>query len=248
MANTASKNASGETESVTFDVGGRTFKVSRSLIKQHEKSMLARLVSDTWQSVKDSEKASNLFIDRDGDRFAYVLDFLRYGHVQLPYNISKELLILDLDFFGIDGATDETITVGHDYYCHFSKVSELHIMKANLMAQVKGILVQVKEIDYTFATITLSSIYFEKYIQNGALSFVCYFRNGIDDQGEMRVLRNELLAKTTDAKTSIAFIMVNKCLKEYGLKLVTVTGNLQCEQIELGVFSPVGSNSPQEAL
>ena len=245
MANTAYKSTSGETLSVTFDVGGRTFKVSRSLIKQHDTSMLARLVSDTWQSVKDSDMVPSLFVDRDGDRFAYVLDFLRYGHVKLPYNISKDLLILDLDFFGIEGATDETITVGHDYYCHVSKVSEMYRMKAKLLAQVQEIEVQIQEIDYTLATITLSSRYFEKCAELGSLSFTCSVREGIDDKGEMSKLRKQLNKKTTKA-----FIMVNECLKEYGLELVSFVRSLdwRIDKIQLGVVVPVCSNSTQKVV
>jgi hypothetical protein len=37
--------------------------------------MLGRLVSDTWND--DPEK--EVFIDRNGDIFPYVLDYLRYG-------------------------------------------------------------------------------------------------------------------------------------------------------------------------
>lgn len=209
MINNASKNTSGETESVRLDVGGRTFKVSRSLINQHDTTMLARLVSDTWQSVKDSEKSSNLFIDRDGDRFAYVLDFLRYGRVTLPCHIPRELFLLDLDFFGIEGATDETVVLDHDYFCHSSKVSEMYSLRAKLSAQVK-------DIDRKLAAITLSSGYFEHYAEKGNLSFSCVVRKGIDDEGEMLHIRRNLYNKT-----SYEFSLVNVYLKEYGLQLIT---------------------------
>lgn len=82
---------------VQFDVGGRIFKTSRSLIDQHEDTMLARLVSDTWQ--EDPNKS--VFIDRDGDIFAQVLNYLRYGSITLPDNIVKDMFLRDLDFYGI---------------------------------------------------------------------------------------------------------------------------------------------------
>ena len=84
-------------EVVQFDVGGRVFKTSRSLIDQHEDTMLARLVSDTWQ--EDPNKS--VFIDRDGDIFAQVINYLRYGSIELPMTISKAMFLRDLDFFGI---------------------------------------------------------------------------------------------------------------------------------------------------
>lgn len=59
--------------------------------------MLSRLVSDTWLEDPESE----VFIDRDGDRFAYILDYLRYGELKLPISISFDLFMKDVDYFGI---------------------------------------------------------------------------------------------------------------------------------------------------
>eukprot|EP00594_Rhizosolenia_setigera_P011607 CAMPEP_0178960000 /NCGR_PEP_ID=MMETSP0789-20121207/12664_1 /TAXON_ID=3005 /ORGANISM="Rhizosolenia setigera, Strain CCMP 1694" /LENGTH=228 /DNA_ID=CAMNT_0020643187 /DNA_START=203 /DNA_END=889 /DNA_ORIENTATION=+ len=59
--------------------------------------MLSRLVSDTW--LKEPEKP--VFIDRNGDHFSYVLDYLRYGTVSLPKNISMDNFLKDMDFFCI---------------------------------------------------------------------------------------------------------------------------------------------------
>lgn len=54
----------------------------QSLLDQHPNTMLARLASETWngQGKEDEE----IFIERDGERFRYVLDFLRHGKVLLP--------------------------------------------------------------------------------------------------------------------------------------------------------------------
>jgi hypothetical protein len=62
-------------ETVKFHVGGRHFEVSRALIVSHSKMVLGLLVSDNWND--DQDKA--VFIDRDGDIFAHVLNYLRYG-------------------------------------------------------------------------------------------------------------------------------------------------------------------------
>ena len=58
---------------VKFNVGGRHFEVSRALID--EDTLLGKLVSDTWND--DPEK--EVFIDRDGDIFAQIMNYLRYG-------------------------------------------------------------------------------------------------------------------------------------------------------------------------
>lgn len=87
-------------KTIKFNVGGKRFEVSRDLIirdSDNGETMLSRLVSSTWMEDPKSE----VFIDRDGDRFTYVLDYLRYGEVTLPMNISETLFYKDLDFFGI---------------------------------------------------------------------------------------------------------------------------------------------------
>ena len=60
---------------IKFNVGGRHFEVSRDLIDTHAETMLGKLVSDAWQEDPEQE----VFIDRNGDIFAHVLDYLRYG-------------------------------------------------------------------------------------------------------------------------------------------------------------------------
>jgi len=234
MSNKRAKITLDETATVTFNVGGTTFEVATSLIEQHGTTMLARLVSDTWQGVKDSDKASNLFIDRDGNRFAYVLDFLRYGHVTLPYHISRELFLLDLDFFGIEGATDETVIVGHDYYGHFSKVSEMHSLRAKLIAQVK-------DIDRTIAAISFSSRYFEQYVAKGSLHMSVEIRKGIDDEGVLLLFRERL-----HNNRSCDFALLNKCLKEYGLELFSFSWGKKgngFDSVSLRDVSPVSQVS-----
>ena len=71
---------------IVFDVGGRTFKVSRSLIEHYSETMLGRLISDEWQANSNDE---SIFVDRNGDLFAFVLDYLRYGSVELPHNVPR---------------------------------------------------------------------------------------------------------------------------------------------------------------
>ncbi len=63
------------TNTIKFNVGGKHFEVSRDLMEEHSETMLGKLVSEAWQ--QDPEE--QVFIDRNGDTFAYVLDYLRYG-------------------------------------------------------------------------------------------------------------------------------------------------------------------------
>ena len=84
-------------QTVGFNVGGKLVETSRSLIDEHLDTMLARLVSDTWQE----DPTKSVFIDRDGDIFAQVLNYLRYGSIVLPDKIVKEMFLRDMDYYGI---------------------------------------------------------------------------------------------------------------------------------------------------
>ena len=64
-----------EINTVKFNVGGKHFEVSRALIDGHSDTMLGKLVSDTW----NDDATEPVFVDRDGDIFSCVLNYLRYG-------------------------------------------------------------------------------------------------------------------------------------------------------------------------
>ena len=84
-------------ETVQFDVGGKLFKVSRDLIDQHPETMLAKLISETWEKEPDKP----VFIDRDGDLFSHVLNYLRYGSIMLPPSIPQPMFDRELDYYSI---------------------------------------------------------------------------------------------------------------------------------------------------
>ena len=63
-------------ENVKFNVGGSIYEVSRSLLDQFPNTMIARAASTMWNK-KTRSKDKPIFIDRNGDRFAYVLDYMR---------------------------------------------------------------------------------------------------------------------------------------------------------------------------
>lgn len=63
-----------------------------------EYTMLAKLVSAKWKS-KKSEAA--IFIDRDGERFKYILDFYRDGEILVPKTVALEVIKNDAMYFGL---------------------------------------------------------------------------------------------------------------------------------------------------
>jgi hypothetical protein len=86
------------TETVTFNVGGQKYEISRSQFDKYPDSMLAKTVSDRWLE----DPSQEIFIDRDGSLFRHVLSFIRDGKVFLWHGITREEFIKELEYFGIE--------------------------------------------------------------------------------------------------------------------------------------------------
>ena len=102
--------------SVHFNVGGTPYQVSRSLLEQHADTMLARMASEIWQG-EDPPPEEAMFVERDGGRFGYVLDFMRDGQVSLPAKgkITEESLLKELTYFGFLNVDPSVITTEFHY-------------------------------------------------------------------------------------------------------------------------------------
>jgi hypothetical protein len=110
---------------VKFDVGGRLYKVPRSLIEKFPSTMLARMASDTWQKDPDA----TLFIGRSGERFECSLDCMRADEAWLPLNIPKEAILDDLDCHGFEDVDPRKIHGGSSNQAaarHLIKCKEEH--------------------------------------------------------------------------------------------------------------------------
>jgi hypothetical protein len=92
-----------DTATVKFNIGGLRYEVSRSLLERHSESMLAKIASDQWQEDPESE----IFIERDGSTFRYVLKYLRDGKVKLPITETKSDVIEELVYYNIDHDADK---------------------------------------------------------------------------------------------------------------------------------------------
>ena len=89
------------TETVKFNVGGVKYEVSKSQIDLYPNTMLARSVSDQW---RPDNVETEIFIDRNGNLFQYVLDYMRQnGKVHIPMTVSKDALIDELAYYGFEG-------------------------------------------------------------------------------------------------------------------------------------------------
>ncbi|KAL3933795.1 MAG: hypothetical protein SGARI_003626 [Bacillariaceae sp.] len=75
--------------------------------------MLCRIVSELWQKDEDN-KDKPIFIERDGHRFRYVLDYMRDGKATLSVgkeSVSKQSLLEELTYFGFQDVNPKSITV-----------------------------------------------------------------------------------------------------------------------------------------
>lgn len=93
---------------VKFNVGGKIFEVNRSLLSKFDEEMMLRVAADLSDVPNEP-----IFTDRDGERFAYVLDYMRDGKVSLPFSISKGSFISDLMFYGINAVTSNIVVRGN---------------------------------------------------------------------------------------------------------------------------------------
>ena len=118
MSTHPSKSVTSSSSTVQFNVGGKIYEVSRSLLEHHPNTMLARMASDTWRPGSGSSGGSEqndgsaLFIERDGDEFKYVLKFMRDGGTDaLPPTVSKGTLLQELTYYGFEDVDPTQITV-----------------------------------------------------------------------------------------------------------------------------------------
>ena len=78
--------------------------------------MLSRLVSKEWNNTTNNDNPTQaIFIDRDGDIFAHVLNYLRYGSIELPNSIPISMFERELDFYGItihESSIQQSTSVG----------------------------------------------------------------------------------------------------------------------------------------
>lgn len=86
------------TKIIELNVGGMRYDVAEDTLMKYEDTMLAKMVADKWQKGGDQEPK---FIDRDGERFRYILDWYRDGRITVPRTITIDALKNDVLFFGL---------------------------------------------------------------------------------------------------------------------------------------------------
>lgn len=87
-------NPSRYTAPVHIDVGGTIFTSSLETLTRYPDSRLSKLFNGTVPIVLDTLK-QHYFIDRDGQLFRYILNFMRYGTLTIPDDFNELQALLE---------------------------------------------------------------------------------------------------------------------------------------------------------
>ena len=111
-----------------LNVGGRVFTTRRSTLTMEGGSMLANLFNErsAFDEI-DRDPAGRVFLDRDGDSFAVVLDYLRRAE-RLVGKHSADMLSRvreDAEYFGLDG-----LVAAIDAYNEAADAERAHVQES----------------------------------------------------------------------------------------------------------------------
>mmetsp|Transcript_8685 Transcript_8685/g.11646 ORF Transcript_8685/g.11646 Transcript_8685/m.11646 type:complete len:264 (+) Transcript_8685:36-827(+) len=213
---------------VQFNVGGKKYEVSRSMLGQHSDTMLARMASGTWQ--RDTE--SCLFVERDGGRFQYVLDYMRDGEVTLPAagSVTKESLLKELVYFGFSNVDPSSIRMEFSCWEAPTYMSRITQEYQNEFEKLKR---ENYELNLLMACNTVAYASCIRYMCTGSFKVnfsVAHKSNGMGRiySASCRTAKNELDFRVADALKGLTLadnkkgqMVLNQCLAKYGLSSAT---------------------------
>ena len=128
------------------------------------------------------DDSSAIFLDRDGDRFQLCLDYMRDGKVHLPFHISRDALVHELDYYGIAklGTVDYYIIIDDS---HASKES-IQYMRYSLKNFKQGTMSEVQDLFHQRTTLAEKIQKLDNEIFAKVLVYECavrYARFGMSD-------------------------------------------------------------------
>lgn len=91
---------------ISLNVGGQVYTTTMDTLTRCRDSMLGAMFTGQIPVVRDDK--GNIFIDRDGKVFRYILNYLRSSSLDLPNDFSElALLRREADFFQIRPLLDD---------------------------------------------------------------------------------------------------------------------------------------------
>lgn len=89
-----------QSQIIKLNIGGRIFMTTKLTLIGGGENFFVPLVEGDFKANTDKEGA--YFIDRNGDYFAPILDFLRHRKLIIPDNVNREGVIEEANFYSID--------------------------------------------------------------------------------------------------------------------------------------------------
>jgi len=102
-------------EIITLNVGGKEYQTTKETLCKDPESMLSVMFSGSHSLLKDSQ--NRYFIDRDGELFSYILNYLRNQELLVPLEnlFLVESLIREAEYFQISSLVLELKTLKESF-------------------------------------------------------------------------------------------------------------------------------------
>mmetsp|Transcript_21959 Transcript_21959/g.47777 ORF Transcript_21959/g.47777 Transcript_21959/m.47777 type:complete len:240 (+) Transcript_21959:583-1302(+) len=232
-SNNNNNNESNNSATVRFNVGGTVYEVSRSLLELFPDTMLSRMVSETWLDCSqggdndDRKKESPIFVDRNGDRFQYVLDYMRDGqNAILPVTVPKEAFLKDLEYYGFENVDANTIKEQSSLSAYLAMAKKLDELDAKLNTRNELEMLA----HYCFLRVKYSGdldVFVDKSYHNKG-DFARHRHEKYNDDAFIRSLANIAYGLINDSAKQACFA---GCLSEYGLNLCSIESYMVTLQV-----------------
>ena len=89
---------------VMLNVGGVKVYTSLGTLGSNGTNFLTQLIENDYEgkmkAARDPE--GYIFIDRNGDVFKVILEYLRYGVIEIPPGITRQQVVREIDFYQIN--------------------------------------------------------------------------------------------------------------------------------------------------
>ena len=190
-------------KTIQFDVGGTVYKVSWSVIEAFPKTSLFRLAAKRGGR-------SPIFIDRNGDRFQYILDYMRDKEVHLPLSVSKAAILRDLEYFGFDNVNANTI---HDGFESAQAATQIAKCEASYQKELGLCYERVRKLQLKITLLNVAHACFLSYTKTSNLTDVYL--------GDYSLNLMNIKEDVNGAFGSLNRDLFDECLAIHGLKYVS---------------------------
>ena len=177
---------------VTFNVGGECFEISKTLLDSYPNTVLTKSASKQWSNDTDSQ----IFMDRDPTLFRHVLSYLRDKKVSLPITVAKAAVLSELNYYCVDdiekGAIDDSLATGMQ---SIRILNQGYEMQREFLSTIEE---RMKEKQREVDNLAVAKLCIETYLQEKGKSYTKYaFKVDCKQFEEVDVsMCNDLLARS----------------------------------------------------